>query len=106
LRTTFDYGASVYGDTTKEAWRKINTKNDTGYGIYDPREDRTTSAKLKEGFTIMNAELAALNEAVSMAMGRQGGKFAILTDSRAALLTIYEDSRRKNLKDGHYTYYT
>jgi ribonuclease HI len=72
-------------------------ENGTGYGVYDPREDKTTSVRLKEGFTIMNAELAALNEAVSMAIGRQGDKFAILTDSRTALQTISNDNRRNYL---------
>lgn len=73
------------------------TNEGVGYGIYDYENRTSFSYKLNQNFTIMNAELVGIIEALEYAITIGQYKVVILTDSQSGCMALLDNNRENYL---------
>lgn len=68
------------------------TKQGVGYGFYDVEQKTSYSYKLNSTFSIMNAEIVAIIEAIEYAITINRTKIVILTDSQSSCIKLLNNS--------------
>ena len=81
LRDNFSTHFKIFTDGSK-------TIQGVGYGFYDEKNRKSFSFKLSPAFSIMNAELVAIIEAIEYAISINQLKIVILTDSQSSCLNL------------------
>ena len=79
------------------------TNDGVGYGIYDQANRTSFSFKLNPNFSIMNAELAGIIEALEYAISINQFKVVILTDSQSGCMALIENNIENYLVQQFYS---
>lgn len=79
------------------------TKDGVGYGIYDHENKISFSYKLNSNFTIMNAELVGIIEALEYAISIGQFKVVIFTDSQSGCMALIDKNYENYLVQQFYT---
>lgn len=88
IREKYERYYQIFTDGSK-------TLEGVGYGIYDQQTKSSFSYKLKEEFSIMNAELVGIIEAIEYAISINQFKIVIFTDSQSSC-SMLDNSRQEN----------
>lgn len=78
LETNYSTFYQIYTDGSKD-------ENGAGAALYDPQTYSSMKFRIDTDISIMQVELIAIAEALSLVLSMRGNKFVILTDSRSSL---------------------
>lgn len=77
------------------------TSDGVGYGIYDHQTKSSFSYRLNQNFTIMNAELVGIIEAIEYAISMNEFKIVIFTDSQSSCSMLNNNRQKDNYLINH-----